>query len=106
MSQIARRESQNTDRAPVVAHNSFIVTTSESTPPAHARGVWLSLITVACWSVLPITLRLASRHVDPYTVTWYRFIVSAALLGAFLAVRRSLPAISAVMHSRGIGLVV
>ena len=72
----------------------------------NARGVWLSLITVACWAVLPITLRLASRHVDPYTVTWYRFLVSAILLGGFLAMRRRLPMFSHVRVPRSLGLIV
>lgn len=70
----------------------------------NARGIWLSLITVVCWSVLPITLRIASRHVDPYTLTWYRFLVSAILLGAILAARRALPLLSRVRMPRNAGL--
>jgi drug/metabolite transporter (DMT)-like permease len=62
----------------------------------RARGIWLSLITVVCWSLLPITLRIASHHVDPYTLTWYRFFVSALLLGAILAVRAGLPPLASV----------
>ena len=34
-----------------------------------SRGIWLSLVVVGAWSVLPITLRLASRQLDPYTLT-------------------------------------
>lgn len=72
----------------------------------NARGIWLALITVVCWSVLPITLRIASRHVDPYTLTWYRFAVSGALLGAILAARRTLPALPLVRAPRNAGLFV
>jgi drug/metabolite transporter (DMT)-like permease len=55
------------------------------------RGIWLSLVTVAAWSLLPITLRIASRHLDPYTLTWYRFFASAVILGVWLAFQRGLP---------------
>jgi len=58
---------------------------------ATTRGIWLSLIVVAAWSVLPITLRLASRQLDPYTLTWYRFFLSALVLGGMLAAARNLP---------------
>ena len=71
---------------------------------ARRSGVWLSLITVVSWSVLPITLRIASRHVDPYTLTWYRFLVSAILLGAILAARRALPTLSRVRTAGNTGL--
>lgn len=71
---------------------------------ANARGVWLSLITITCWSVLPITLRIASRHLDPYTLTWYRFAVSAIILAGILAMRRTLPAPSRVRVPRIAGL--
>ncbi|HMC55180.1 MAG TPA: DMT family transporter [Gemmatimonadaceae bacterium] len=68
---------------------------------AHAtRGVWLSLVTVGCWSVLPVTLRIASRHLDPYTLTWYRFVVSAFVLAVWLAARRELPVWSDVRRPR------
>ena len=73
-------------------------------PSTNARGIWLSLVTVACWAVLPITLRFAARHVDAYTVTWYRFVISAAVLALFLAARRSLPALKAVTAPKAIGL--
>jgi drug/metabolite transporter (DMT)-like permease len=59
-----------------------------------------------CWSALPITLRIASRHVDPYTLTWYRFLVSAILLGAMLAARRALPALPRVRTPGNAGLFV
>ena len=68
------------------------------------RGIWLSLVTVGCWSVLPITLRIASRHLDPYTLTWYRFVVSALVLAAWLAVKRGLPRSSALRRLRPVTL--
>jgi len=68
------------------------------------RGIWLSLVTVGCWSVLPITLRIASRHLDPYTLTWYRFVVSALVLAVWLAARRGLPAWDALRRARPLTL--
>ncbi|HJQ19244.1 MAG TPA: DMT family transporter, partial [Gemmatimonadaceae bacterium] len=68
------------------------------------RGIWLALITVVAWSVLPITLRIASRHLDPYTLTWYRFAVSAVVLGGMLMVKRRLPARRAVLVRRCVAL--
>ena len=73
---------------------------------ANARGVWLALVTVVCWSVLPITLRIASRQLDPYTLTWYRFAVSAIVLFAVLGMRRTLPALSRIRVPRSAGLIV
>jgi len=69
--------------------------------PSHTtRGIWLSLITVGAWSVLPITLRIASRHLDPYTLTWYRFALSALVLGVVLAAGRKFPAAATFRGAR------
>lgn len=73
---------------------------TEEAQPHPARGIWLSLVTVACWSVLPITLRIASRHLDAYTLTWYRFVVSAAVLGAWLAARHEFPRVAQLRRPR------
>src|SRR3954471_5677254 len=72
----------------------------ENVATDSTRGVWLALVTVLCWSLLPITLRIASRHLDPYTLTWYRFAVSALVLGVFLAATSGLPRISALRSVR------
>ncbi len=71
-----------------------------------ARGVWLSLITVGCWSVIPITLRIAARHMDPYTVTWYRFLVSALILGVILGAKGELPSPARILALRPMTLLV
>ncbi len=54
-------------------------------------GLGLSLITVFMWGLLPVTLQITLERMDGYTITWYRFMVSALLLGAYLAVRGGLP---------------
>lgn len=61
-----------------------------------SRGVWLALVTVVCWAVLPITLKIASRGVDPYTLTWYRFAIAAVVLAAILRGREGLPRLAAL----------
>jgi drug/metabolite transporter (DMT)-like permease len=65
-----------------------------------SRGIWLSLVVVGAWSVLPITLRLAARRLDPYTLTWYRFFLSALVVGGMLAARKNLPRLSQLRRVR------
>lgn len=54
-------------------------------------GFALALATSIIWSTLPIGLEIALQQVDPETVTWLRFLVSALILGAWLALRGQLP---------------
>ena len=54
-------------------------------------GLGLSLITVFMWGLLPVALQITLERMDGYTITWYRFLVSAVLLGAYLAARGGLP---------------
>jgi drug/metabolite transporter (DMT)-like permease len=68
------------------------------TPVHQVSGRWklgfaLALATSALWGTLPIALKVAVERVDPQTVTWLRFSVSAAVLGLVLASRRTLPAL-------------
>jgi drug/metabolite transporter (DMT)-like permease len=43
------------------------------------------------WGLLPIALQVTLEEMDGYTITWYRFLVAAVLLGSYLAVRGRLP---------------
>jgi len=43
------------------------------------------------WGLLPIALQITLEEMDGYTITWYRFVAAALLLGSFLAVRGGLP---------------
>jgi len=54
-------------------------------------GLALSLLTVFLWGILPITLAITLQELDPYTVTWFRFLVSFALLGIYLGWQGKLP---------------
>jgi drug/metabolite transporter (DMT)-like permease len=59
-------------------------------------GLALALVTAAFWGVLPIGLKLLLNGMDAWTITWYRFAVSAFILGLALAVTRRLPAVSSL----------
>src|SRR5262245_54224644 len=69
----------------------------------HWLGFILALATMLLWSVLPLALKLTLASMDAYTITWYRFLASALLLGGVLAYRRRLPALRALgMRPRGL----
>lgn len=59
--------------------------------PNWRLGFTLSLSTAALWGLLPIALKVVLEGMDAYTITWWRFAVSVAGLGAFLAWRGALP---------------
>ena len=48
-------------------------------------GVGLSLIAVLMWGLLPIALKALLPDMDVYTVTWYRFLIAAVVLGTGVA---------------------
>lgn len=55
-------------------------------------GLLLALLTAACWATLPIALKVSLEVLDPLTLTWFRFLVAALLMGAWLAARGRLGA--------------
>jgi drug/metabolite transporter (DMT)-like permease len=57
----------------------------------HWLGFVLALTTMLLWSVLPLALQIVLTSMDAYTLTWYRFLVSAILLGVVFAFRGRLP---------------
>jgi drug/metabolite transporter (DMT)-like permease len=60
-------------------------------PTNWRLGFALSLATAVLWGVLPIALKVVLEGMDAWTITWWRFAVSMAGLGAFLLLRGSLP---------------
>lgn len=62
-----------------------------SAEKSRAYGLTLTLVTVACWGVLPVALKALLVYMDPWTITWYRFLVAALVLGAWLAATGGLP---------------
>lgn len=63
-------------------------------------GLGLALVTAVCWGVLPVALKIILTGLDAYTLVWYRFAVSAAVLLLILAATGNLPKF-ATIGSRG-----
>jgi drug/metabolite transporter (DMT)-like permease len=59
-------------------------------------GLSFALLTAVMWGVLPIALKALLDRIDPYTLTWYRFLAAGALLGGFLIQRGRLPSLRAL----------
>lgn len=56
-------------------------------------GLLLSATTVLMWAVLPLALKILLDHMDAFTITWYRFVSAALIMGIYLIARRRLPAL-------------
>ena len=54
-------------------------------------GLTLSLVTTLLWGLLPIALKDVLAAMDPYTITFYRFLSSGIVLLLWLSVRGGLP---------------
>lgn len=54
------------------------------------RGLLLALVTAGCWATLPVVLKITLEQIDPYTLTWFRFVLAASVMLAWLAARRGL----------------
>lgn len=48
-------------------------------------GVTLATITMLLWASLPVALDMSLEILDPFTLTWFRFLAAGAVLGAWLA---------------------
>jgi drug/metabolite transporter (DMT)-like permease len=59
------------------------------TPPTTSGrwqlGLILALSTMALWATLPLALEITLEVLDPWTLTWYRFLAAFLIQGAFLA---------------------
>lgn len=66
-------------------------------------GLLFASTTAAAWGCLPIALKAMLRYMDPYTITWYRFLVSAIVAGIVLWITGGLPRLRQLgPRSRGI----
>ena len=75
------------------SHTSTLHRTSGNDP----LGFLLTLAAVLLWGVLAISLKLLLvGGMDAYTITWYRMVISALLLGSFQASRGQLPSLGAL----------
>ena len=53
-------------------------------------GLLLALVTTTCWATLPVALKITLEVLDPYTLTWFRFVIAGAVMLAWLAARGGL----------------
>lgn len=51
-------------------------------------GLFLALSAAVLWATLPVALEVSLQRLDPYTLTWYRFLTAFGVLGAWLAATR------------------
>jgi drug/metabolite transporter (DMT)-like permease len=54
-------------------------------------GLALSLITAMLWGLVPISLAIVLKKIDPYTINWFRFTSAFISLGFYLAYQKRLP---------------
>ncbi len=54
-------------------------------------GLGLALLTVFLWGVLPVALKITLQVLDPYTVTWFRFLMAFSLLAIWLTLKGNFP---------------
>ncbi len=66
-------------------------------------GFIFALVTATAWGLLPIALKVMLTVMDPYTITWYRFLAAAVIAGGVLWARGGLPRLGR-LDRRGIGL--
>lgn len=63
-------------------------------------GLFYASVTTLAWGLLPIALKAMLAYLDPYTITWYRFLAAALIAGALLAATGRLPRLAA-LDARG-----
>lgn len=54
-------------------------------------GLVFASITAVSWGFLPIALKAMLDYMDPYTITWYRFVAAALIAGGALWITGGLP---------------
>ncbi len=51
----------------------------------------LTLFSALLWGILPIALKAMMSYMDPYTITWYRFLFAGIVLLSILSFKKRLP---------------
>lgn len=59
-------------------------------------GLLLATIVMLIWSVLPHILKVLLAYMDPFSVTWYRFVIATIGFGWILRRRGALPQLGAL----------
>lgn len=60
-------------------------------PSRPLFGFALSLVTVTCWGLLPLALKMILGHLDPLGITFWRFLSAGLVVGLGLAWQGRLP---------------
>lgn len=63
-------------------------------------GLLLALVTAGCWATLPVALKITLEQLDPYTLTWFRFLVAAVVMLTWLGARGGLHTFAALDRKR------
>ncbi|QDP00528.1 DMT family transporter [Thalassotalea sp. PS06] len=59
--------------------------------PQNLKGLVLALTTAIMWGLLPLALVSVLQLMDSYTITWYRFLFAAVLVGIGLKNKNQIP---------------
>ena len=51
----------------------------------------LSLFASLLWGILPVALKAMMSYMDPYTITWYRFLSAGIVSFFILAYKKGIP---------------
>lgn len=67
-------------------------------------GITFALITAVMWGIVPIAMKQVLTDMQPNTLVWYRFSISAIGLGIVLGLRKQLPNLRVFRRKRWIGI--
>jgi len=56
-------------------------------------GFLLALITALMWGLLPIAMKVLLKSMDPYSLTWFRFVVPLMMITVYLLYKKKIPSI-------------
>ncbi|TDR23617.1 DMT family transporter [Marinicella litoralis] len=63
------------------------------------KGLFLSLLTVVCWSTLPVSLKISLSATDAMTLTWFRFLTAGLVTFFFLLSKNKLKEFKSLSQS-------
>ncbi|WP_392552463.1 DMT family transporter [Orbus wheelerorum] len=69
-------------------------------------GFLLAILTAIMWGAVPIAMKYALVAIDPYTLVWYRFFISACGLTIWLAYKKQFPSLTIFKKRRRFVLLV
>jgi drug/metabolite transporter (DMT)-like permease len=67
-------------------------------------GISFALVTAIMWGIVPIAMKQVLTDMQPNTLVWYRFSISAVGLGIILGLRHQLPNLRVFRRKRWIGI--